>query len=78
MRRFRLDREVDETGVSGTGRGILRGVLTPAGKVFVEWREPRASMGIYSSLDEFIQIHVMSHPGSTTFHWEDEDGRERP
>lgn len=70
MRRFYMDRGDDETGVSGTGI-VLQGVLTPAGRVFVEWRLPRASMGIYSSLDEFMEIHVRSHPAKTEICWVD-------
>lgn len=70
FRRFYLDRKKDETGVSATGR-VLEGVLTPAGKVFVEWRLPRATMGIYNSLEEFKAIHVESHPSCNEIVWLD-------
>lgn len=70
MRRFYMARKEDETGVSGTGI-VLQGVLTAAGRVFVEWRLPRASMGIYLSLDEFEEIHVKSHPAKTEIRWLD-------
>lgn len=60
-RRFYLERNIDQTGVSGTGK-VLHGVILPSGRVMSEWRAPLASLGIYQSLAEFRKIHVESHP----------------
>lgn len=73
FRRFFLRRLKDETGVSRTGR-VLEGVLTQAGKVFVEWRPPHSTMGIYSSFEEFKTIHVDCHPSCNEVVWIDEIG----
>lgn len=69
-RRFYLNRIKDETGISRTGR-VLEGVLFQSGKVFVEWRPPHATMGIYNSLDEFLLIHVDCHPSCNEIVWID-------
>lgn len=61
MRRFYLNRLKDETGVSRTGR-VLEGCVTQSGKVFVEWRPPHSTIGIYNSFEEFKTIHVDCHP----------------
>lgn len=70
MKRFYLQRTKDETGVSRTGR-VLEGVVTQSGKVIVEWRPPHSSVGMYSSLAEFMTIHVDCHPSCSTVVWID-------
>lgn len=72
MRRFYLNRMKDETGVSRTGR-VLEGVLTPAGKVLIEWRYPYPTVGVYNSLEEFRIIHMDSHPNCSELIWVDEE-----
>lgn len=72
LRRFYLNRIKDETGVSRTGR-VLEGVLTQSGKVFVEWRPPHSTMGIYNSMQEFLVIHVDCHPSCNEVVWLDEE-----
>jgi hypothetical protein len=72
MRRFYLQRTTDQTGVSGTGR-VLEGVETASGRVFVEWRPPRPTLGIYDSIEQFLDIHVRSHPDATEMVWVDEE-----
>lgn len=71
-RRFYLDRRVDETGISRTGR-VLEGVLFQSGKVIVEWRPPHTSVAIYNSMDEFMGIHVDSHPSCSEVVWLDQE-----
>ena len=73
MRRFKMLRKVDETGVSGTGE-VLFGVVLPTGRVVVEWRSPRPTLGIYSSISEFAEIHVDAHPDCNEVVWIDEKG----
>lgn len=70
MRRFWLKRMKDETGISRTGR-VLEGVLTQSGRVFVEWRQPHKTMGIYDSMEQFLVIHVYCHPSCNQIIWID-------
>jgi hypothetical protein len=71
MRRFYLLRTEDETGISATGR-VLEGVLTPSGRVIVEWRPPHTTITIFNSLDEFRTLHVDAHPSKDEIVWVDE------
>jgi len=71
MRRFYLWRLEDETGISATGR-VLEGVLTPSGRVIVEWRPPHATITIFNSLEEFRALHVDAHPSKNEIVWVDE------
>ena len=72
FRRFYLDRTKDETGISRTGR-VLEGVITQSGRVMVEWRPPMSSIGIYSSMEEFLSIHVKCHPSCSEVMWLDNE-----
>lgn len=69
-RRFWLSRTKDETGISRTGR-VLEGILLQSGKVVAEWRPPMCSIGIYNSMDEFLNIHVRCHPSCSEIVWLD-------
>lgn len=71
MRRFYLLRSEDETGISATGR-VLEGVLTPSGKVIVEWRPPHTTITIFNSLEEFRTLHVDAHPSMNEIIWLEE------
>ena len=66
--RFTLVRETDQRGVSGTG-DVGRGFILPSGRVVFEWREPRTTLGLYSSLKEFCEIHVDCHLDKTWIEW---------
>ena len=59
--RFFMNRLSDVTGVSGTGR-VVNGVILPSGKVVLEWKHPHQTIGIYDNFQQFIIIHVESHP----------------
>jgi len=59
---FLLIRNVDETGVSGTGI-VAHGVIFKSGRVVMEWLRPPCSIGMYESMQEMIQIH--GHGGKT-------------
>lgn len=68
---FRLERLVDESGVSGTGR-VLDGVVFHTGQVVVCWRSDvsadktgYSSIAIYPSMEAFSAIHVDPHPPGT-------------
>ena len=60
--RFLLIRDVDETGVSGTGI-VAMGFQFPTGRVVIEWLVKPFALGIFSSLQELIEVH--GHEGKT-------------
>jgi len=61
-RTFLLIRNIDETGVSGTGI-VAHGVILKRGRVVMEWLRPPCSIGMFGSMQEMIQIH--GHGGKT-------------
>lgn len=65
MRKFNMYRTNDETGVSGTGC-IIEGAEFTDGTIVVKWLNSLSSIGIYKNLDEFLRIHVVSHPSNGT------------
>jgi hypothetical protein len=68
MRRFRLKRTEDESGVSGTGY-VAEGVKFSDGTAVLRWLTDTSSMGIYHSPVEMIHIH--GHGGKTVIEWVD-------
>jgi hypothetical protein len=68
MRRFRLVRAVDVTGVSGTG-AICEGVVFTDGTVALRWLTERASTAVYACLDDVLAIH--GHHGATRVEFTD-------
>jgi hypothetical protein len=62
MRTFILDRKVDVTGTSGTGR-VAEVVEFDNGLVVVAWRGSFPSIEVHSSLANVVRIH--GHNGST-------------
>ena len=61
-RHFQLVRDVDESGVSGTGI-VAEGYQFPTGRVVIEWRVRPFAIGIFSSVEELLQVH--GHGGKT-------------
>ncbi len=68
MRRFRLRRIEDESGVSGTGY-VAEGVQFSDGQCVISWLTETSSIGIYHSTVELIHIH--GHQGKTELIWLD-------
>lgn len=68
LRRFYLWRDVDETGISGTGM-IAFGVEFPDGTVVTQWNSEISQVSVWKSMEEVIAIH--GHGGSTKVHWID-------
>ena len=73
---FVMIRNIDATGVLGTGK-ILEGVVFESGKVAASWMPSgelkAASIVIFDSMDEFMAVHVLSHPeNQTQLIWEHE------
>lgn len=67
-RRFRLERDVDVSGVSGTGI-VADGVVWPDGSADVRWRGDRPSAVHWDRMEHAEQIH--GHGGATRFVWLD-------
>jgi hypothetical protein len=68
MMRFELHRQVDVTGVSGTGH-VADGVLFGDGVVVVRWRGAHATTTVHASLASVDAIHL--HGGATQIRWLD-------
>lgn len=77
MRRFVLQRDEDESGVSGTGI-VAEGVELSSGQVVLTFRSMVSAVSIYHSIKAVKEIH--GHEGKTKIVWidcednEDEDG----
>jgi len=70
MRRFRLKRIEDESGVSGTGY-VSEGIKFSNGNCVITWLTDTSSMGIYHSTVELLHIH--GHSGRTIIEWIDNE-----
>lgn len=73
MRRFRLDRAIDPTGVSGTGC-VAQGVMftddnVTDGPCVVRWFGEHKTTTLHASLSSVKAIHL--HGGATKIRWED-------
>lgn len=68
MRRFRLIRKEDPTGVSGVGR-VAEGVLFTDGNASLRWLGENATTVVHPSMDTIENIHL--HGGATFIEWMD-------
>jgi hypothetical protein len=62
MQTFYLQRDVDDTGISGTGK-VAEGVVFTNGKVVLAWLTKVASVTVYESLADVERVH--GHNGKT-------------
>lgn len=62
IKEFYLQRDEDETGISGTGV-VARGVQLCSGKCVIEWLTFHKSIGVYDHIDDLVRIH--GHGGKT-------------
>jgi hypothetical protein len=69
MKRFILNRIVDETGISGTGH-VAEGVVFSDGKCALRWMTEFASTCTYDSINDVEHIH--GHNGKTVIEWIDD------
>jgi hypothetical protein len=67
MRTFKLVREVDVSGVSGTGV-VAEGVRFDNGLVAVAWLGPCPTVNTHMTIESVQQIH--GHDGLTQIVWE--------
>ena len=67
IRTFTVYRDDDETGISGTGV-IIEGVKLASGQAVIHWLypPPRGGIAIFDSMDDFIKVHILSHPTNKT------------
>ncbi len=69
MRRFKLYRKVDISGVSGTGY-VAEGCQFHDGRCLLSWLDDtHSSLNIYKSIDDIIFVH--GHQGATEVHFLD-------
>lgn len=73
MRRFYLDRRIDASGVSGSGR-IAEGCEFSNGWCALTWMTGKCTHSWYSTIDELEAIH--GHGGATQVTWVDEPKEE--
>ena len=67
LRRFRINRLIDETGVSGTGI-VAEGVLWPNGWVEMFWLNSQGK-SLFPDVSAMMKIH--GHDGKTVLEWVD-------
>jgi hypothetical protein len=68
MRTFHLERDVDVSGISGTGT-VADGCVFPDGVTVVRWRGDRQSTVVWPSIEDVEAIH--GHGGATRIVWHD-------
>lgn len=68
MRRFVLVRDVDHTGMSGTGL-VAEGVVWSDDSATVRWRGERSSLVHWRCLEDVESVH--GHDGTTRVVWVD-------
>ncbi|MDI6911494.1 hypothetical protein [Nocardioides sp.] len=68
MRRFRLIRDDDISGVSGRGH-VADGVEFDDGRVVTRWRAAIAQTCVWDSIDHILAVH--GHGGATRIEWID-------
>ena len=69
MNRFKLVRDIDETGISGTG-AVAEGVMFSDGTACLRWLTRHASTAVYPDIPTLMEIH--GHGGKTRCEWVDE------
>jgi hypothetical protein len=68
MRRFRLIRAEDVSGISGTGV-VAEGVLFSTGKVALSWSSEYHSVTVFDTIQDLETVH--GHDGRTEVAWLD-------
>ena len=68
MRRFRLMRDEDVSGVSGVGL-VAEGVQFSSGKAALSWCSQYGTVAVFDSVDDIETIH--GHEGRTRIEWLD-------
>lgn len=67
MKTFTLERDIDVSGISGTGT-VAEGIQFSTGKVVIHWiSNDHHSTVVWDSIDSVIAIH--GHGGATRLIW---------
>ena len=74
-RTFRLERDVDVSGISGTGV-VATGVQFPDGVTVLRWAGADASTVIWPDIETAVRIH--GHGGATRLVWFDQGEAKAP
>lgn len=70
---FDMERQNDESGISGTGL-VASGIVFPDGKVVLRWNTETASTTEFDTYEDFVDIHIKPHGGNhTKLHFYDLD-----
>ena len=67
MRRFEMHRDVDVSGISGTG--VVAEGVDFGHRVVIHWLGDTPSVVIWGSMDDAMKVH--GHGGATRFVWLD-------
>lgn len=70
LRRFKLVRTEDPSGISGTGV-VAHGVQFEDGTIVMRWRSGTPSTLIYNSTKDLLAVH--GHSGLTNIEWIDKE-----
>lgn len=62
---FKMIRNDDDSGISGTGT-VVEGVVYSDGSVVVRWLGATPCKAHWDSFDAFKKIHIESHPDNNT------------
>jgi len=67
IRTFTVCRQHDETGISGEGV-VIEGATFATGHTVIHWLTPapRGSIAFFDAFDDFLKIHIKSHPTNKT------------
>jgi hypothetical protein len=73
LRRFYLNRLIDESGISGTGK-VAYGIEFTDGSVIMSWNTDTISVAIYRNIADVEKIH--GHGGKTVVEWAQDENFE--
>lgn len=62
LKLFILDRQIDESGVSGTGV-VAYGIIFPNGWCALSWASEHSCVGVYPNIETLLHVH--GHTGKT-------------
>lgn len=69
MKTFKLQRDVDVSGVSGVGT-VAEGVQFSDGTCVIRWLSEHKSTVVWNSVDDVLTIH--GHHGATQIVWDEQ------
>jgi hypothetical protein len=70
LRLFRIKRIKDGKNISGTGK-VIEGVQFDNGQVVIHWKTRYPSLGIFNSMEDFVQVHAKPFFKENEFEWVD-------